>query len=496
MALGFIGRRPRRWATAACVLACLVSSVDAQVRVMAPEWLVKSFSTSKGRIDGSTATFGAPFYGERILGKLVYGESKENHTHCTESDYYIPPPEEFPTTGHEYSQVRLIHIALVRRGKCSFVTKVRVAAAKGAHAVIIVDKEDSVLTQKDIQKIIVADDGYGQNIDVPSMLISKEEGQKLIDGAKKSQVIVELAWDVPTNHVVLMDLWMSAGSRESLQFMKDFAPKRKALNEAVKFVPHFHVFGMQSTTDYNDLCSSSDAEYCAEDPDGSGSITGKMVLEEDVRQLCIHDETKVKRDANEELQMKGVKKVEYAEKFWNYVERFVDSCPLDGAKPERDRFGRECAENLMKKVGIDVGKVNECMLANKEEKLKQQREETAWSPRALRINGWRYSGAMDADLVTRAICTGFVNQPDACRQLEEPVNVAKLKQWMGRNTPKQKGVSLTTMMTVLGVIGVLSFGALMLYKHTLPKSIHTALREEVMLEVQSQMASYKQLDGR
>jgi len=177
-------------------------------------------------------------------------------------------------------------------------------------------------------------------------------------------------------------------------------------------------------------------------------------------------------------------------KFWDYIERFSDSCPLEGEKPEAQRFSRQCAEKLMRKVGIDVDKVNDCLLSQKEEKLKQQREETAWSPRALRINGWRYSGSMDADLVTRAICSGFVRQPDACKSLVEPVNPFK-----NMPRPASDGVSFSTMVTVLGIIGVLAFGALMLYKHTLPKSIHSALREEVMLEVQSQMDTYKQLSG-
>ena len=33
----------------------------------------------------------------------------------------------------------------------------------------------------------------------------------------------------------------------------------------------------------------------------------------------------------------------------------------------------------------------------------------AWSPRAIRINGWRYSGMLEADLVARAVCSGFIH---------------------------------------------------------------------------------------
>merc|ERR1719433_420286 len=117
---------------------------------------------------------------------------------------------------------------------------------------------------------------------------------------------------------------------------------------------------MQSTAEISDLCIDKAAQLCAEDPDGAGPITGGMVLEEDVRQLCIHQLTKVKRgDLNyREGDQVAAGVVEYAEKFWNYVERFPAACPLDG--DEGRRFGRECSEDLMLKLGIDVGRVREC----------------------------------------------------------------------------------------------------------------------------------------
>jgi len=458
-----------------------------QIRVMAPESLVNRFSESQGRIDGSTATFGAPFYGQRLLGRLVWGESRTNHTHCKESDYTVPEPDQNAVLHHEHNEVRLIHIIIVRRGKCSFVTKVRVAQAKGAHAVVIVDKEDSAMTAKDIRRIIVADDGYGNTVDIPSMLVSKQEGQYLIDAARTSdQVIVELAWDVPTDHVVLVDMWMSSASRESLHFLKEWTAKRKALNEAIKFVPHYHVFGMQATTDYNDLCTDVSAKFCAEDPDGSGPVTGSMVLDEDVRQLCIHEQYKVKRLDPVRIGNSGTQ-VEYSREYWDYVERLLDVCPLDGRDAEA-RFGKVCSEKVMKQVGIDVEKIQHCVDNTREIKLREQRENTAWSPRALRINGWRYTGALDADLVTRAICAGFVTQPKACEELVKAVHpVLKALQ------PPSSGVSLSSFVTALLVVTGLALAALVLYKRSLTRHIHSALREEVMLEVQAQMDSYKQM---
>jgi hypothetical protein len=367
------------------------------------------------------------------------------------------------------------------------VTKVKVARKKGAHAVIIVDKENSELKATDIRRIIVADDGYGDNVDIPSLLISRQDGQELINYAKitNNQVIVEMAWDVPTNHVVLMDLWMSSGSQETQRFLKEFASKRRALNEAIKFVPHYHVFGMQSATDYNNLCTSTDAQFCAEDPDGSGPITGRDVIEEDIRQLCIHETTKVKH-INLDDSGAGHALVEYAEPFWHYLEAFADSCPLDADSPDT-RFGKACSERLMTSIGIDIDKVKKCVRESSDEKLRHERENIAWSPRALRINGWRYSGTLDADLVTRAVCAGFVKQPDACASLVEPVNPFK------NDKPPENGVGLGTFAMALFLVAGVTLAGLLLYKRSLTRHIHTTLREEVMLEVQAQMDTYKQL---
>lgn len=452
----------------------------AQIRVMSPPELVNTFESTGGRIDGSTATFGAPFYGERLVGRLVWGDSKKGRHHCTADDYDVPPPDQIPDGEHRERQ--LIHIIMVRRGLCSFVEKVKTAISKGAHAVVIVDGENAT---HDLQHVVVADNGHGTSIRVPSLLISHEAGEHLIEAARREQVIVELAWDVPTNHIVLMDLWMSSGSRESQRFLGEFAPKRRALNEAMTFVPHYAIFAQPSPSD--NLCLDAEGQFCAEDPDAEGRVTGRDVVLEDLRQLCIHELTRVKRSVHIG-RSSAIHSVEYAGKWWDYVERFPLRCPFNGQEADA-RFGLECSEKLMREVGVDVGAVQTCVANTRDAKLKEQRRSVAWSPRALRINGWRYSGTMDADLVMRAVCAGYVEQPPECETLVEPRKVL-----LERMSPKQ-GVSSFSLVGAFLVISSTAVCALFLYRKRLTNHIHSALREEVMLEVQAQAGAYKQLSS-
>lgn len=456
------------------LLIPMVLQATAQIRIEAPEFLVKRFKSTFGRITGATSTFGAPFYGDRVLGRLVYGPSK-GHSWCTEDDYEVPSPDKMQKPGTQYDEVRLINIIVVRRGgECAITQKVRVARAKGAHAVVVVDKADSPLTSEKMAHAVVRNDGSADNVHIPSVLISKDDGLELIDAAKTHTVIIELAWTVPSNHAVDMQFWMSSVSPESLTFLKDFAPKRQALNKLMNFQPHFQVFEIEDGEfqTKQSLCwdaTGPDAgKFCAEDPDGPGPLTGKDVLLENVRQLCIHQIYKL------EVPMELFKlKIFWSPQYWNYMAAFGDTCPVE-------KFGTACSEELMAKVEIDKAKVDSCIQSSYREKLEAEASRKAWSPRAVQINGWRYSGILDADLVTHAVCAGFTDTPPECTALLKPRDPFQPFQ------PSNDGVSMTTL-TFLEVGSlVLIIVAGCLYARSLKKELRTSVREEVMLEVQAQ----------
>jgi len=458
-----------------------------QIKILSPSNLVRQFSNG-GIIYGSTATFGAPFYGERVMGRLLYGESLLGHDHCTDADYVLKDSESAKDAHQVGSdeKVKLIDVVVVRRGKCSFAQKVRIAQTKHAHAVIMVDKRSSKKTPEDIQHEVIGDDGVGSMVKIPSVLITSDEGEKVLESMKLGPVLVELAWDIPRAEVVLVDFWMSSGSEESLQFLEQFKDAAETLAYRLQFVPHYHVFSLPPGSSYGHLCAdASTAKHCAPDPDGPGPITGQMVVNEDLRQLCLWHISAEKSP----LQDPAVKGATYSKTFWEYVVRRRGDCPLTGDDPKY-RFGDECSFRLMSKLGVNLDDLAKCIKDNADLYLDAEVENVAWSPQALRLNGWRYNGPLDREAVLKAICSGFREKPQECTSLLDGHwgQLAKLIPGGAH------GVSFGTLFWSVGMLLIFLAIAFYVYKSYVTTSVRKVLREEVMLEVQSQMADYSVLE--
>merc|ERR1719326_1755081 len=85
----------------------------------------------------------------------------------------------------------------------------------------------------------------------------------------------------------------------------------------------------------------------------------------------------------------------------------------------------------MEKVGIQKDAIERCAVSYKESLLDDQVRNVAWSPQALRINGWRYSGPLDPETVLKALCSGYVNQPTECSAFMEGGEVPFIHKTVG-----------------------------------------------------------------
>merc|ERR1712203_658943 len=121
----------------------------------------------------------------------------------------------------------------------------------------------------------------------------------------------------------------------------------------------------------------------------------------------------------------------------------------------------------MTEVGVDVDAVMKCCTETHDEKLKNQRDHTAWSPKALRINGWRYTGMLDADLVTRAVCAGFVQKPAECESIVQ----ARDPFLKYEGAMAKEGVSFNAFLLGLACIAAFSCGTLLCYKKSLKDQV-------------------------
>lgn len=334
-----------------------------------------------GSIKYSIGNFGNPPYGSTIIGPLIY-PSGDNKDGCSEF-----------TPGHVSNYTNFV--MLVDRGACYFASKVRHAQDIGAKLVIIADN-----VGEDISRITMIDNGVSGNLYIPTLLISKTDGaliKSYISDHKDKEVSVTMNFDVkPSNDHINYTIWFSAEYTTIYEFIAVFKEVAQQFSqEQATFTPHYHTMSCGAQSCDLESCFSG-GSYCAPDPDGAGRLTGRDVLYEDLRQICIYQ---------------TVKSSGY-HKWFEYIAKVQSLCV--------DKLDEECAERVMKKVGINVKKVNKCItnsfegkdhLTSKNSLLKSERD--LWQAQGLHyypvlvINDSVYRGDLEVSAVLEAMCAFY-----------------------------------------------------------------------------------------
>lgn len=100
------------------------------------------------------------------MGRLHYDLNDKD------ADYACKP---LPSNTLDYeSSPDQYPIVMVERGNCTFVTKARNVQRIGGLFALIVNNND-----ENINKMILSDDGTGSDIYIPTVLISKKDGERL-----------------------------------------------------------------------------------------------------------------------------------------------------------------------------------------------------------------------------------------------------------------------------------------------------------------------------
>lgn len=92
----------------------------------------------------------------------------------------------------------------------------------------------------------MSDDGSGNGISIPSMLISKKDGKELLDFLEtasedeltQTALMATFEMNKPDNRVEY-DIWFSSSNDRALDFISEFETHDKALGSDVLMTPHY-----------------------------------------------------------------------------------------------------------------------------------------------------------------------------------------------------------------------------------------------------------------
>jgi hypothetical protein len=306
------------------------STSGSLLEILSPADLRNQFKDSKnvvnGFIENQPALFGNPMGGgeKETAGSLVYDDSTDPNG-CAEFNA--------STIAEWKKNVRGSMIILADRGTCYFVEKVKHAENAGAIAAIIVDNrvEPGIPFMADYNN-------QGQTINIPSVLIHKDDGQK-IKNFIKDHVHISMRWNLPhPDNRVEWDFWTSSyDTAQEANFKKVFETANTVLGKNALFTPHYVLDNPPGCRTDESKCKpacTNAGRYCSFT--GNKNLTGAAVVQENLRQICIYNKT--------------------GDKWWTYVNKFATMCKNGKG------FTKECSEECMKQCGIDANAVNDCVV--------------------------------------------------------------------------------------------------------------------------------------
>eukprot|EP01025_Chloroclados_australasicus_P003694 TRINITY_DN10886_c0_g1_i3.p1 TRINITY_DN10886_c0_g1~~TRINITY_DN10886_c0_g1_i3.p1 ORF type:complete len:594 (-),score=72.91 TRINITY_DN10886_c0_g1_i3:1060-2841(-) len=350
--------------------------------------------------------YGSVLYGGTLVGVLLYFK---NENACEDIDTQKINKQMKNMEGNNF-------ILLVQRGDCYFAQKTLYAQKAGAVATIIYNNEDGddLITMASPSK--AEDAEQAKDITISTMFITKKDGEQIIayvTGNNPQPLVVEMDWtqNLQQNQgeKVGWDFWFSTNPScgPSCDKTKDFIisfksqAKRLLAEGKTEFTPHT-VFRKCLYSDLS-LCDNciKGGRYCAYSHDNN--VKAPMAVpEENLRSLCVYNTTS-------ETQ------------WWDYTYAVLDQC-------SGDNFNRNCSNQQLKDLYMDVAKVDACMgdlNADEESEIIERelngmtddgdttRGKIVLIPTIVVNKEEQYRGSMDDLSVMRAICAGFKEGEEA-----------------------------------------------------------------------------------
>ena len=397
------------------LLFALLKITLTQITIRSPIELQNKFNgkikLNTDVIKSSISNYGKVPYGQSLIGRLYYNVNNK------ELDYACKPLNGLdiePETNLDRQP-----IVLVERGNCTFVTKTRMVQRIGGAVALIVDNK----LEKNLENVIMTDDGTGSDIIIPTLMISKENGQKLIDFFMEnknnteilSKIQIKLEFSIAHSEKVFFQLFFSSANKKIYRLIKEFYSYYVLLKNYTHFTPHYISHESKLYADDKDIQSDnclSNGKYCASPRYDLNVFQGKYILLEDIRQKCLYNLVTPQGDSSI---------------YFQYMIKFYDDC-IAQVEP---RFDYKCALEVLDSIGYDKEKVRQCMINsfgvdkesllmfNNTNKLLENDYDakSAWNVKmfpTIMVNNQTIHGASSAENLVEAVCAGMVTKPKIC----------------------------------------------------------------------------------
>lgn len=331
------------------------------------------------------------------------------------------------SSSHMFEKQRKQPIVLLAiRGNCTFMAKTAVAQSMGASLLLVMD--NIIEMTENITPMSSDDSLYVDNYTIPTVFISKNDGEFLMEKQMNSSLPLEInmSFQLEKSHSVNYTFWLTSSQPQSFHLVSSFEEffykldGRGTKNANVSFEAHYTgLFHCKfcNFTDYTyfpDNCISG-GRYCSAYPEGMNSSFGIYYVLEDLREICVYRANKLA--------------------WWKYLSKFSKKCLKEKMPNEYEACSLEILQKIEKKMKLNhlIKDVMQCFNSSfvlsdnessfnylrddnrilKEERTFSIEKAIAFWP-SVTINDEVYKGNLNGDLVFSAICQAFENKPQVC----------------------------------------------------------------------------------
>lgn len=340
------------FSSAILLLSMKLPTINTQISVLYPENLAKKFENN--HIKATYALYGEIPYGSSTITRLsnfLLPDFSDPYYACSE----IPDKSSnlYDEKNAIDSTSSLTTVIFVERGNCSFVTKTRNVQKAGGQLAIIMNNNNM-----DLEEVFLSDDGTGSDIVIPTLFISKSDGELIKKAIKDKEIAnkIVLSIDFKLNQTVKVnnELFFSSDNVEMYKLLEDY----QAFFNQLIYSINFKVFYVSYLSDEYSNNKSGEKEnclsagrYCVLPRYDLGILDGRTILNENIRQKCIYN-LSFQQDI-------------FIKDYFTYMKSFHKNCVLS-----KD-FSHSCSDKVINKEleGIDSIDVKKCVEDSYEDKL-------------------------------------------------------------------------------------------------------------------------------